>query len=358
MRRILCGFLLSLLLLFPLTVRAAPEGDIGEKLRQVEELTRLLEQARANQSVAGVTFEDKGKNVLRVYNVADLTVRLTSFIAPNLLVRPAGAEVDESQPLFGKSQEGEIFFAGTEHLMDLILTNVLPDLWDVGSSTINASGPHGIVVTGEPLLQAAVTDYLAELRRSVGRTVTVELRVIEAPTGALPLQHPGAPTLSLTQKEGLAILAKAESGGDVRIIRSARITGYNGQQVSLYRGAQRSFVQDWDVEVAQEASISDPIVGIVQDGFAFDVRPIVRDENLIVVDLRAQRSEHRSPIRTVVSTSGPVQAPDMAYSRVNTTLTVPNGGFALAGSGPGQGSGGWYLLLSATAEKIVSGGGR
>jgi len=358
MKRIPYVVLLTLLLLFPLTIRAAPEGDIGEKLRQVEELTRLLEQARMAQSPGGMDFKEKGKAVLRVYNVADLTVRLTNFIAPNLELKPAGSEFDEARPLFGRSMEGEIFFANIDELIDLIYNNVAPEAWDNGLARISSSGPNGIVVIGEPAVHEGVAAYLGELRRSVGRTVTMEIRLISVDPGQKLLIRPNSGTLGFSREDGLKLLELAELGQGYHLVRSARITGYNGQMVSCFRGAQQSFLQDWDVEVAQEASISDPIVNIAQTGLAFDIRPIVRSEELIIVDLRAQISTWREPLRTAVTPSGPVQAPNLAYSRLSTTLTVRNGGFALAGSGPGVGGGHWYLLLSATAEKIVSGGGR
>ena len=129
MKRIPYGVLLSLLLLFPLGIQADPEGDIGEKLRQVEELTRLLEQARAAAGEGGVAFEEQGNTMLRVYNVADLTVRLTNYIAPHMELKPAGAEIDEAQPMFGKAEEGEIFFANIDELIDLIYNNVNPEAW-------------------------------------------------------------------------------------------------------------------------------------------------------------------------------------------------------------------------------------
>lgn len=358
MRRIPYVVLLALLLLFPLTIRAAPEGDLGEKLRQVEELTRLLEQAKAAQGGGGLDFKAKGSAILRVYNVADLTVRLANFIAPNLELKPAGAEVDEAQPIFGRADEGDIFFADIDELIDLIYNNVSPEAWESGRALISSSGPNGIVVIGEPTVQAGVAAYLTELRRSVGRTVTIEVRLITAAPGAAPLLDSHAGNLGFTRQEGLAVLELAAGDADYHIARSARITGYNGQRISFYRGAQRAFLQDWDVEVAQEASISDPIIGIAQSGLAFDVWPTVRNAELIVVELRAELSTWREPLRTAVTPSGPVQAPNLAYTSLSTTLTVPNGGFALAGSGPGAGGGHWYLLLSATAEKIVTGGDR
>ncbi len=358
MGRIPCVVLLALLLLFPLTIRAAPDGDFREKLMEVEELTQLLEQARAAQGARGLAFKESGNSVLRIYSVADLTVRLRDFSAPHLELKPAGAEIDESRPTFGKADEGEIFFAGIDELVDLIYNNVSPGAWDSGRARISASGPNGIVVIADPVVHEGVAAYLDELRRSVGWTVTIELRLISIDAGERLFIQPSSGTLGFDREEGLKLLQRAELGQGCRLVRSARVTGYNGQRVSCFRGAQRSFLQDWDVEVAQEASISDPIINIAQTGFAFDIRPIVRSEELIVVDLRAQISNWRESLRTAVTPSGPVQAPNLADTSISTTLTVPNGGFALAGSGPGAGGGQWYLLLSATAERVASGGGR
>jgi hypothetical protein len=52
-----------------------------------------------------------------------------------------------------------------------------------------------------------------------------------------------------------------------------------------------SFIQDFDVEVAQTAFIADPIVGIVQEGITLDVRVLATER---VADILERRVIRRS----------------------------------------------------------------
>ena len=47
-----------------------------------------------------------------------------------------------------------------------------------------------------------------------------------------------------------------------------------GTRANLYIGMQTAIVSDYDVEIAQGASIADPIVGVVESGVVFDVRAV------------------------------------------------------------------------------------
>jgi hypothetical protein len=58
----------------------------------------------------------------------------------------------------------------------------------------------------------------------------------------------------------MAASAAAASGG-----------GANGVRSNLFIGLQTAYVQDFNVEIAQAASIADPIVGALQSGVVFDV---------------------------------------------------------------------------------------
>ncbi|MHC4862312.1 MAG: hypothetical protein ACYTDY_19705, partial [Planctomycetota bacterium] len=120
----------------------------------------------------------RGEAVLRVHTVGDLTIRLTNFIAPNLILKPAGAEVDEDTPLFGKSEEGEqLLGGGAEELMDLIQGNIQPDTWGDDYS-INVSGETKLVVVHTPEVQAEVARFLDDLRKFAGLVVTIETRFL------------------------------------------------------------------------------------------------------------------------------------------------------------------------------------
>jgi len=361
MRWVLTGGLLAVLLCAPLALTAQDEGNLKEKLRIVEDLMRKLQEAGGVESAPELSFEKGNKNVLRVYSVADLTVRLTDFIHPNLKLQPAGSEIDESQPLFGAKREGEIFFTGAEEISDLIRNNVRPEVWGGGLSSVRVSGAYGLIVIAEPDVQAEVREYLLQLRRGVLRVVTVEVRVLQVDFDQVAGLPRGGKSVLLPRGNGLALLARAERGDGMKVVHSARVTGFNGQKIALHHGAQRSIVQDYDVEVAQTASISDPIVGVLQTGLAFDVRPIVRGEGLVMLDIRAQISGLKEKLRVVETSSGPVHAPAQSLLTLETTVKVPAGGFALVAAGSDSSRGLFAILLSATTEKIESrktGGGR
>jgi type II secretory pathway component GspD/PulD (secretin) len=96
-------------------------------------------------------------------------------------------------------------------------------------------------------------------------------------------------------------------------------------------------VQDFNVEIAQAASIADPIVNIVQDGVTLDVRPVVSaDRRFITLELRPTIAVLRRPIREVVTTLGSqnsvtIQLPEVDYQRVRTSIPMPDGGTVLLG---------------------------
>jgi len=335
--------LACLLAVGPLAERGGTQEDAGDRMEEVEELLRRLKEAEGGGGLEELLVRE-GETVLRAHNVADLTVRLTRYVRPHMKLKPAGAEVSEDQPLFGKAEEGEIFFAGVDEIADLILQNVAPDEWEGDRARLDVSGSHTLIVVAEPAIQEAVGRYLASLRESVGSLVTVEVRLLET-------KDP--PSGILTRAEGLRLVEAAEDRE--RVLLSARITGFNGQLVSLYRGVQQAFVQDYDVEGAQDAKISDPIVSVLQTGLSMDVRSMLRGEKLVVVDVRADLIEPGEEPRAVETVGGAVAAPVQRVRDVRTTVTVPDGGFAVVGAGRSPEGTPWTLLISPRRERMAGG---
>jgi HEAT repeat protein len=74
--------------------------------------------------------------------------------------------------------------------------------------------------------------------------------------------------------------AAAEAMGRTGNLRGVQILVYSmeahggGPRSYIYTANQMSFIQDFDVEVAQTAFIADPQVGILQDGATLDVRVV------------------------------------------------------------------------------------
>ncbi len=362
----------------------------------------------------------RGKAILRVHSVGDLALKLTNFIAPNLILKPAGAEVDESQPLFGKAEEGEqIFGGGVEDLMDLIIQNIEPDSWEGGSYSINPSGEDKLVVVHTPEVQADVSRFLNDLRRFAGLVVTIETRFLTVDDDFLqdigvdlrglggekgPLVNlddvtnglednasagfdngaPGLPPASgsnpssgvffndfgdgdyrgrtehlfdkalgqilsplggaivqytmLDDTDVSLIVQAVQKTAQGRLLQAPSLTVYNTQRANITLVNQLSFIQDFDVEVAQTAFIADPIVGIIQDGLALDVRPTIsHDRKYVTLQMQPTIATLIRPIPTFQTSLGAlttpvtIQIPELVIQKSQTTVRVPDGGSLLIG---------------------------
>ncbi|MBK7878080.1 MAG: tetratricopeptide repeat protein [Planctomycetes bacterium] len=136
----------------------------------------------------------------------------------------------------------------------------------------------------------------------------------------------------------LQLVLRAVSKSErVELVTSPRITVYNTARGNLSVLNQVAYVQDFNVEIAQAASIADPIVNVVQDGVILDVRPVVSaDRRFITLELRPTIAVLKRPMREVVTTLGSqnsvtIQLPEVDYQRVRTSIPMPDGGTVLLG---------------------------
>ncbi len=152
--------------------------------------------------------------------------------------------------------------------------------------------------------------------------------------------------VSLIDDFSLSMVIRAtEKSARVREMTAPSLTVYNTQRANLSVVNQISFVQDFDVEVAQTAFIADPVIGVIQDGLALDVRPTVsHDRQFITMELRPTVVNLVTPISTfqtllgaatlgVVSAQNPVtiQLPEIDLRIIETTVRLPDRGSLLLG---------------------------
>jgi type II secretory pathway component GspD/PulD (secretin) len=133
------------------------------------------------------------------------------------------------------------------------------------------------------------------------------------------------------------ILRAVEKNQRIEEIAAPRLTVYDTQRANVSVMTQNSYVQDFDVEIAQAAAIGDPIVQTIRDGIILDVKPIVSaDRRFITMELRPTVAILTRPIATFQTTlaQGPpvtIQLPELQIQRVRTTVTMPDGGTLLLG---------------------------
>ena len=113
---------------------------------------------------------------------------------------------------------------------------------------------------------------------------------------------------------------------------------FNTQRANLTVVNQLSYIQDFDVEVAQTSFIADPIVGIIQDGLTLDVRPTVsNDRRYITLELQPTVANLVEPIptfaTTLASSFAPViiQLPELRLQQARVTVRIPDKGSILIG---------------------------
>ncbi|HED65635.1 MAG TPA: hypothetical protein ENJ09_08775 [Planctomycetes bacterium] len=134
------------------------------------------------------------------------------------------------------------------------------------------------------------------------------------------------------------VLTAVSKSERVELVTAPRIMVFNTARSNLSVMNQVAYVQDFDVEIAQAASIADPIISTVEDGVVLDVRPVVSaDRRFITLELRPTVAELKRPIRTFTTSLGvsgnsvTIQLPELDISRVRTSIPMPDGATVLLG---------------------------
>jgi general secretion pathway protein D len=134
------------------------------------------------------------------------------------------------------------------------------------------------------------------------------------------------------------ILRAVEKSVHARLLQAPVLTVYNTQRANITLVNQLSFVQDFDVEVAQTAFIADPIIGIIQDGLTLDVRPTIsHDRKYVTLELQPTIATLVRPIPTFQTSLGAlttpvtIQIPELIIQKSQTTVRVPDGGSLVIG---------------------------
>ncbi|MBI3097915.1 MAG: hypothetical protein HYY93_06655 [Planctomycetes bacterium] len=147
-----------------------------------------------------------------------------------------------------------------------------------------------------------------------------------------------------------AIIRAVERHQRARLLTAPRVTVFNTQRANIFVANQFTYIRDYDVEVAADAVIADPIPGTVQDGITLDVRPTISaDRKYITLELRptvavldpppvisgiyplfVQTFLGQNTLQTLVARVQ-IETPRIRIQRVRTTVTMPDGGTLLVG---------------------------
>jgi hypothetical protein len=206
---------------------------------------------------------------LRWLSVGALTHPVPGFV-PDRGPRPATADDVNSSasPMFGgEAEEGIAPYGTVDEVIEAIKGRTPRAMWDGEGTSIAASGRGRILVRASRAALDAVSAALADLEREAVAFVTMDL---------LALEGDGAAAAGAGGLEG------ALRSGAMRIVGAARASAMPGQSVAVLSGGERAYLIDHDVEVAEEATSSDPIVGVLNLGLCASLRPSWAGEDLRV----------------------------------------------------------------------------
>ncbi len=134
------------------------------------------------------------------------------------------------------------------------------------------------------------------------------------------------------------IMQAVQKSQEGRVLQAPMVTVYNTQRANITLITQLSFIQDFDVEVAQTAFIADPIVGVIQDGLVLDVQPTVsHDRKYVTIQLKPTIATLQRPIPTFTTSLGAfttpvtIQIPTLKVQKAATTVRVPDQGTIVLG---------------------------
>ena len=134
------------------------------------------------------------------------------------------------------------------------------------------------------------------------------------------------------------VMNLVEKSANAKEIMAPVLTVFNTERAYVTVVNQISFLQDFDVDVANTAFIANPEIGILQEGVVLDVRPTISyDRKYVTLEVRTAVAELERPIPTFETSLGgftdPItfQLPRMRMENANTTVRVPDGGSVILG---------------------------
>ena len=136
------------------------------------------------------------------------------------------------------------------------------------------------------LVEAAITD-----RGAVVRSAAVEaLKAIKAPGTTMAVARALGRAANLHRVHAIEALgALGDPAGAAFVLHRWHATSGDFPRVHITQVNQISYIQDFDVEVAATSFIADPIVGVLQDGFALDVKILGAEHGFTTLERVAAR---------------------------------------------------------------------
>ncbi|MHC4861318.1 MAG: hypothetical protein ACYTDY_14640, partial [Planctomycetota bacterium] len=229
--------------------------------------------------------------------------------------------VPEMQPPRFVLTRGRPPYVGWDDLHEFVRARVLSEAR--GEEPLVQGIGGRLVTQADPELAGEVRVRLAKLEEHAARTWRAHVRVLET-----------------------------DGDGEARLLSSFHLDAAAGRRVCSSSGLERAYVADWDVEVAQESRVGDPIIGRAFGGVTLN---LLLDATGTRGEVAARLSMMLSDLdpeletrRTGNAVTGIIEIPRMARIRLERDLVLEIGKTASVDGGrPATGKG---LRVELTVE--------
>jgi len=193
-----------------------------------------------------------------------------------------------------------------------------------------------------PIL-GGIDRFLGSLRKGLIHSTDTTLEVVEMPVGVA--RHLG--TGGALEDRAAGLLAEALQSGQAERLESVTVSSMTGARNAVTSGRLVNYIQDYEVEIAQEAAIFNPVVQHFLDGVCADVRPVCTgDLSAVHLTLRYLLAHQDGPMRSRRAGPAPeIDLPEVETFEVHSALLVPLGKTSVVAT---WGTGGRVRLLLAT----------
>ncbi len=273
---------------------------------------------------------DSNQPVQKIYDIGFLTHPQPDSPGASL----AGARA--SGPIDAILEGADDPFFQPDDIVESIQTNIHEDSWSDNAHSISTDGTT-LTVVNTAEVHEVIERYLSMLRAQRSRQVTVEATLLELPPAVLEAMDAaggdaGGVLLSDAQRQILAAALERDAGG--RVLQVARTTGFSGQRVHVRNARRRTYVHEYDVEIAEKSVVGDPITSEIEEGVLLDVRPMIEfGASRIRVEIRFEQQALTRALEAVdpgIQGIGRMHMPIVGRMTSFCTITVPPDASALA----------------------------
>jgi len=285
-------------------------GQDGDELdRELDRLRALLQERLAQREPPA-----DERVVLRTYEAADLCAPIPDHPQPLEDLVPS-----KYQPPAKECPSEPWRWFEIDVLTELIRANVEPESWEAEGAGIELRNTRLFVRT-IPRVHEKIAKLLAWCRATLDRRVAVDVAVVPVREGDAALLQDAS---GLTPEVAARLRAQA--------LGTVTLAGWEGQRLGGRAGREISYVQDYDVELAEGASIGDPIRGEVFAGCTAQVLACLDGGEGAILECRIELARIAEPLPVHKTTHGDLELPTKRLTRVLTTFWAPLGRTVVAG---------------------------